>query len=145
LPADSGGAKLFREPERRNGSMTRPSIGFIFVALFAGVFAACASTGSSSAGAGSASVTFAIDNNLSGLAGATVYLVRDSGTRRTVGMVQSGRRMEFSESVRPGTYYLVAGGVAGGDLESERFRLEAGNLVVSWDLRANVVRVGVRG
>jgi hypothetical protein len=109
------------------------------------VLAACASTGSSSAGAGSASVTFAIDNNLSGLAGATVYLVRDSGTRRTVGMVQSGRRMEFTESVRPGTYHLVAGGVAGGDLESERFRLEPGSLVVSWDLRANVVRVGVRG
>jgi hypothetical protein len=100
------------------------------------VFASCA-TSSSVATGEALSVRLQVDNNLRGITGVTVYLLSDTGGRRSLGNIESNERQTYDRSLRAGDYQLVASRVGADDIISERFRVDTDNLVVIWALAQN--------
>lgn len=120
--------------------MRGPAGGFLTVLMLIGA-AACAQSAVSSGQV--LDVTFEIDNNLPNIAGVSAYVVTETGSRRSLGPIESNQRGTFNRSLRAGTYYLLAGRVGADDIASERFRLDTDSITVMWNLSANqIVFVG---
>lgn len=84
-------------------------------------------------------VTIEIDNNLPDLQGITAFITTDTGSRRSLGPVNSNQRLTIERTLRAGTYYLVASRVGATDIQSERFRLDSSPVMVFWNVNANQV------
>jgi hypothetical protein len=82
-------------------------------------------------------VTIEIENNLPGLVGITTYIVTETGSRRSLGPINSNQRQAYERTLRAGNYYLVASRVGAADIQSERFRLDTTPVGVSWNVMAN--------
>jgi hypothetical protein len=104
--------------------------------LVALVSTGCA-TASSVATGDTLDVQIHVDNNLRGITGVSVYLLSDTGGRRSLGPIESNNRASYSRTLRAGDYQLVATRVGGDDITSERFRVDSDNLVVIWALAQN--------
>ena len=119
-------------------------LGLMLVAGFVMTLAACASSGGANTGE-AYTVPVEVDNNLSGLSGATIYVQRQTGTnRRLLGPAESGQKKTFQWDARDGSYVLVArltGGQA--DIVSDVFQVQNG-VVVSWNLAQNRLLSGSR-
>lgn len=122
------------------------TLGLAVIALAAIALAACsaASTGTQG-GQDTFLVPIEVDNNLSGLTGATIYIVRSTGTnRRLLGPVESGRKNTFNYDASIGSYRLIARqGVGMDSIVSEQFRLDPG-VYVQWSLGVNRLLLGTR-
>lgn len=105
--------------------------------------AGCA-TSSAVANGDPLNVQIQVDNNLRGITGVSVYLLSDSGGRRSLGPLESNQRTTYDRSLRSGDYQLVASRVGGADIVSERFRVDTDNLVVIWALAQNQLTFGQR-
>lgn len=105
--------------------------------------AGCA-TSSAVADGDALNVQIQVDNNLRGITGVSVYLLSDSGGRRSLGPLESNQRNSYDRSLRSGDYQLVASRVGGEDIVSERFRVDTDNLVVIWALAQNQLTFGQR-
>lgn len=115
----------------------------LLVAMITLATAACATSQNVATGA-ELTVQLQVDNNLQGITGTSVYLMTESGTRRSLGPVESNRRVNFDRELRAGTYYLLATRVGEPDLTSERFRIDTDNTIVMWNMSANQISVGTR-
>lgn len=82
-------------------------------------------------------VQFQVDNNLRGITGVSVYLLADTGGRRSLGPVESNDRTAYDRTIRAGDYHLLATRVGADDIVSERFRVDTDGLVVVWALSQN--------
>ncbi|MGH7446022.1 MAG: hypothetical protein ACREK1_03215 [Longimicrobiales bacterium] len=89
------------------------------------------------------SVQLQVDNNLRGITGVSVYLLSDTGTRRSLGPVESNRQATYTRTMRAGDYQLIAARVGAEDIVSERFRVDA-DVVVIWSLAQNQLTFGER-
>jgi hypothetical protein len=105
----------------------------LLVALCAG---GCTTSGNVATGQDLA-VTLDVQNNLPGLVGITAFIVTETGSRRSLGPVNSNQRQAFERTLRAGTYYLVASRVGASEIQSERFRLDTSPIAVSWNVMAN--------
>lgn len=105
--------------------------------------AGCA-TSSAVADGDALNVQIQVDNNLRGITGVSVYLLSDTGGRRSLGPLESNQRNSYDRSLRSGDYQLVASRVGGEDIVSERFRVDTDNLVVIWALAQNQLTFGQR-
>lgn len=126
--------------------MRSPALVFLaVVAAGAIALSACAAATGSAGGQGGFIVPIEVENTLSGLTGATVYIVRNSGSgRRLLGPVESGSKRTFDYDASVGQYRLVARqGVGMDSTVSDQFRLEPG-VVVQWSLGVNRLLVGTR-
>ncbi|HSK17562.1 MAG TPA: hypothetical protein VK912_00370 [Longimicrobiales bacterium] len=101
-------------------------------------------TGSSVATGEALSVQLQIDNNLRGITGVSVYLLSDTGGRRSLGPLESNNKASFDRSLRAGDYQLLATRVGAEDILSERFRVDTDNLVVIWAIAQNQLTFGER-
>ena len=106
------------------------------------VVAACASSGGGSAA--TYNVQIRVDNNLQGITGISAYLFTETGSRRSLGPVESNRTGTFDRSLRQGDYYLSGTRVGNPDIVSERFRVDTDSLVVMWNVALNQVTFGRR-
>lgn len=111
--------------------------------LLAFAVTGCA-TGSSVASGEALSVQLQIDNNLRGITGVSVYLLSDTGGRRSLGPLESNNKATFDRSLRAGDYQLLATRVGAEDILSERFRVDTDNLVVIWAIAQNQLTFGER-
>jgi hypothetical protein len=66
----------------------------------------------------------------------SLYLLSDTGARRSLGPVESNRKAVYNRTLRAGDYQLIATRVGQEDLVSERFRVDT-PVVVSWSLAQN--------
>lgn len=98
--------------------------------------AGCA-TSSSVATGETLEVQLQVDNNLRGIAGVSIYLLSDTGGRRSLGPLESNNRQAYDRTLRSGDYQLVASRVGADDIVSERFRVDTDGLVVIWALAQN--------
>lgn len=105
--------------------------------------AGCA-TSSAVADGDALNVQIQVDNNLRGITGVSIYLLSDTGGRRSLGPLESNQRNSYDRSLRSGDYQLVASRVGGEDIVSERFRVDTDNLVVIWALAQNQLTFGQR-
>lgn len=108
--------------------------------------AACAAnTEGTQAGEDTFVVPIEIDNNLSGLAGTSIFIARSTGSgRRLLGPIESGQKKTFSYDARPGMYRLTAkSGMRSDSIVSEQFQLFAGTSV-NWSLAANRILTGTK-
>lgn len=121
---------------------TRNVLGLL-VAMITLVTAACATSQNVATGA-ELTVQLQIDNNLPGITGTSVYLLTEAGNRRSLGPVESNRRVNFDRELRAGTYYFVATRVGQEDLTSERFRIDTDGTIVMWNMSANQVTFATR-
>lgn len=124
------------------------SSALVFLAVVAAgavALSACAASTGSTAGQDGFVVPIEVENTLSGLTGATVYIVRSSGSgRRLLGPVESGSKRTFDYDASVGQYRLIARqGVSMDSIVSEQFRLEP-EVVVQWSLGMNRLLVGTR-
>ncbi|HSJ31806.1 MAG TPA: hypothetical protein VK933_10250 [Longimicrobiales bacterium] len=94
-------------------------------------------TGSSVASGDALSVQLQIDNNLRGITGVSVYLLSDTGGRRSLGPLESNNKATFDRSLRAGDYQLLATRVGAEDILSERFRIDTDNIIVIWAIAQN--------
>jgi hypothetical protein len=101
-------------------------------------------TGSSVASGEALSVQLQIDNNLRGITGVSVYLLSDTGGRRSLGPLESNNKATYDRSLRAGDYQLLATRVGAEDILSERFRVDTDNLVVIWAIAQNQLTFGQR-
>ncbi len=115
------------------------------LALVILVAGACASgsTATTSTAAANAGPNFPIsvmvDNGLSGLQGVTVSITRESGGRRLLGPVDSGKKKTFTYEASSGVYQLLARRGAGDeDIVSEKFRVDA-TANITWRLPSNTL------
>lgn len=111
--------------------------------LLALVVTGCA-TGSSVASGDALSVQLQIDNNLRGITGVSVYLLSDTGGRRSLGPLESNNKATFDRSLRAGDYQLLATRVGAEDILSERFRIDTDNIIVIWAIAQNQLTFGQR-
>jgi hypothetical protein len=105
----------------------------LIVALIAS--AGCASSSAVSTGE-TMQVQLEVDNNLRGITGVSLYLLSDTGARRSLGPVESNRKALYNRTLRAGDYQLIATRVGQEDLVSERFRIDT-SVVVMWSLAQN--------
>ncbi|HSJ09264.1 MAG TPA: hypothetical protein VK928_05100 [Longimicrobiales bacterium] len=122
---------------------TRRVTGLFVAAVIALAATACATSQNVATGA-QLSIQFQVDNNLPNIAGTSVYLITETGSRRSLGPVESNRRVTFDRSVRAGTYYLSATRIGSTDLTSERFRLDTDGTIVIWSMNQNQISFGQR-
>jgi hypothetical protein len=122
---------------------TRRVTGLLVAIIIALAATACATSQNVATGA-QLSVQFQVDNNLINIGGTTVYLITESGSRRSLGPVETNRRVNFDRSVRAGTYYLAATRIGQSDLTSERFRLDTDGTIVIWSMNQNQLSFGQR-
>lgn len=115
----------------------------LLVALVTLAAAACATSQNVATGA-QLSVQFQVDNNMPNLTGTTVYVVTETGSRRSLGPVESNKRVTFDRSLRAGTYYFSATRIGNTDLVSERFRLDTDGTIVFWNMNANQISFAER-
>ena len=101
-------------------------------------------TGSSVASGDALSVQLQIDNNLRGITGVSVYLLSDTGGRRSLGPLESNNKATFDRSLRAGDYQLLATRVGAEDILSERFRVDTDNIIVIWAIAQNQLTFGQR-
>lgn len=101
----------------------------------------CASAPAAEAAADGASV-ITVENNLTSFSDVTVYVVPQSGVRRSLGSVTSGATAEFSYSER-GVISLVAQPTTGNPVTSERVNI-AGPSQIRWVLQTNRLTQGRR-
>ena len=101
-------------------------------------------TGSSVASGDALSVQLQIDNNLRGITGVSVYLLSDTGGRRSLGPLESNNKATFDRSLRAGDYQLLATRVGAEDILSERFRIDTDNTIVIWAIAQNQLTFGQR-
>jgi hypothetical protein len=101
-------------------------------------------TGSSVASGDALSVQLQIDNNLRGITGVSVYLLSDTGGRRSLGPLESNNKATFDRSLRAGDYQLLATRVGAEDILSERFRIDTDNIIVIWAIAQNQLTFGQR-
>lgn len=107
------------------------------------VFTGCAT--SSAANSGEVlNVQIQVDNNLRGITGVSIYLLSDTGSRRSLGPVESNDRVAYDHTLPFGDYQLVATRVGGEDIVSQRFRVDTDGLVVIWALAQNQLTFGQR-
>ena len=119
---------------------TPPTFAVLMIALLA--LTGCASRSAVAAGDALA-VQLQVDNNLRDITGVSVYLISDSGSRRSLGPVESNRQGSYSYNLRAGDYQLLATRVGAADILSERFRIDAPVIVV-WSLAQNQITFGER-
>ena len=112
-----------------------------FVLMLALAAGACATSQNVATGA-QLNVQLQVDNNLPGITGTSVYLMTEAGSRRSLGPVESNRRVSFDRELRAGTYFLLATQVGDTDITSERFRIDTDGTVVMWNLSANQLAFG---
>jgi hypothetical protein len=110
------------------------------------VFMAVAGCATSSAVAtgGTLDVQLQVDNNLRNATGVSVYLLTDTGARRSLGPIESNRQGSYNRAVRAGTYQLMAARVGDADILSERFHIDTDNLIVIWSIMQNQITFGER-
>jgi len=108
----------------------------LLVMLLALVATACATSQNVSSGT-QLSVQFQVDNNVRDISGTTVYVVGETGSRRSLGSVEPNRRATFDRSLRAGSYQLIATRVGQTDLVSEQFRLDTDGMIVMWNMNVN--------
>lgn len=101
------------------------------------VFAMTGCATSSAATGESLAVQLQVDNNLRGISGVSLYLLSDTGGRRSLGPIESNNRQAYERNLRAGDYQLVASRVGAEDIVSERFRVDSDGLVVIWTLEQN--------
>lgn len=118
-----------------------PTFAIMLTALMA--LAGCA-TSSAVVSGDTLNVQLEVDNNLRDIADVSVYLLTDTGARRSLGPIESHRQGSYNRSVRAGTYQLLATRVGGDDILSERFRIDANNLIVIWAIGQNQITFGER-
>ena len=82
-------------------------------------------------------VTLVVENNLPGLVGVSAFIVTETGSRRSLGPVNSNQRQTFERTLRAGNYQLLVTRAGGADIQSERFRLDTTPVSVSWNINAN--------
>lgn len=104
--------------------------------LFALAVTGCATSASVASG-DALSVQLQIDNNLRGITGVSVYLLSDTGGRRSLGPLESNNKATFDRSLRAGDYQLLATRVGAEDILSERFRIDTDNIIVIWAIAQN--------
>lgn len=121
--------------------LRRISFAVILAALMA--LAGCA-TSSAVATGDTLDVQLQVDNNLRDITGVSVYLLTETGGRRSLGPIESNRQGAYNRSVRAGTYQLMATRVGGDDILSERFRIDTDNLIVIWAIAQNQITFGER-
>lgn len=117
------------------------TIAFIPATLAA--LAGCA-TSSAVATGETLNVQLQVDNNLRDITGVSVYLLSDTGARRSLGPVESNRRGAYNRAIRAGTYQLLATRVGDDDILSEHFRVDTDNLIVIWAIAQNQITFGER-
>ena len=118
-----------------------PALAVILIMLMA--VAGCA-TSSAVATGETLDVQLRVDNNLRDITGVSVYLLTDTGARRSLGPIESNRQGSYNRAVRAGTYQLMATHVGGSDILSERFRIDTDNLIVIWAIAQNQITFGER-
>jgi hypothetical protein len=118
-----------------------PILAVTLTALMA--LAGCA-TSSAVATGETLDVQLQVDNNLRDITGVSVYLLTDTGARRSLGPVESNRQGSYNRALRAGTYQLMATRVGGADILSERFRIDTDNLIVIWAIAQNQITFGER-
>ncbi|HEX2166544.1 MAG TPA: hypothetical protein VHG09_04840 [Longimicrobiales bacterium] len=82
-------------------------------------------------------VQIQVDNNLRGITGVSIYLLSDTGARRSLGPVESNDRVAYDRMLSFGDYQLIATRVGAEDIVSQRFRVDTDGLVVVWALSQN--------
>jgi len=110
--------------------------------------AACAAKSGGEAGAASTGfiVPIEVENNLTGLGGASIYISHPSGTsRRLLGPVESGRKRTFEYDAKAGVFKLTARqqGTRADSIVSENFQLQPG-MAVQWSIPMNRLLTGTR-
>jgi hypothetical protein len=123
-------------------SITRA--GSILTLLLLLVVGGCASGGAGSTAADAVSVQIQVDNNLPGITGVVVYLIPQSGGRRSLGPVESNRVGTFDRNLRRGSYTFLASRVGAPDLVSDTFRVDDGDVIVTWHMNTNQVSFSQR-
>jgi hypothetical protein len=118
-------------------SITRA--GSILTLLLLLVVGGCASGGTGGTAADAVSVQIQVDNNLPGITGVVVYLVPQSGGRRSLGPVESNRVGTFDRNLRRGAYSFLASRVGAPDLISDTFRVDDGDVIVTWHMNTNQI------
>jgi hypothetical protein len=105
------------------------------------VVGGCASGGGAAGttAADAVSVQIQIDNNLPGITGVVAYLIPQSGGRRSLGPVESNRVGTFDRNLRRGAYSFLASRVGAPDLISDTFRIDDGDVIVTWHMNTNQV------
>jgi len=118
----------------------------LFICAAGLALVACAANSAGSGGNSGYVVPIEVENNLSGLSGASIYIARSSGTgRRLLGPVESGQKKTFEYDARNGTYRLTARpqGVGQDSIVSDVFQLQPG-MVVQWSIPTNRLLTGTR-
>jgi hypothetical protein len=123
-------------------SITRA--GSILTLLLLLVVGGCASGGAGGTAADAVSVQIQVDNNLPGITGVVVYLIPQSGGRRSLGPVESNRVGSFDRNLRRGAYTFLASRVGAPDLVSDTFRIDDGDIVVTWHMNTNQISFSQR-
>ena len=118
-----------------------PSFAVMLIVLL--TVAGCA-TSSAVATGETLDVQLQVDNNLRDITGVSVYLLTDTGARRSLGPIESNRQGAYNRTLRAGTYQLMATRVGGADILSERFRIDTDNLIVIWAIAQNQITFGER-
>jgi hypothetical protein len=118
-----------------------PALAVMLIVLMAA--AGCA-TSSAVATGETLDVQLQVDNNLRDITGVSVYLLTDTGARRSLGPIESNRQGSYNRALRAGTYQLMATRVGGSDILSERFRIDTDNLIVIWAIAQNQITFGER-
>jgi hypothetical protein len=77
-----------------------------------------------------------VDNGLQGLVSLTIYITQESGGRRLLGPVESGKKATFTYEAAPGVYQLTARGGGQHEILSEKFRVDAAGSM-TWRLPSN--------
>jgi hypothetical protein len=116
---------------QRRSFLSLATLSIAFVAI-----TGCA-TGSAVSTGESMNVQIQIDNNLPGITGVSVYLISDTGGRRSLGPIESNKIGTYDRSIRAGDYQLLATRLGAADIVSERFRVDSNNLAIAWVLAQN--------
>jgi len=124
--------------------MRAASILLVTLVAAAGFYApGCAPTAGSTTDA--FVVPIEVDNNLTGLSGASIYINRSTGTsRRLLGPVEAGKKRTFEYDARAGFYRLIARRAMSDDsIVSDTFQLQPGTMV-QWSIPMNRLLTGSR-
>lgn len=116
----------------------------LLAVLFAAFATAACATSSAVASGAMMNTQLEVQNNLQGITGTSIYLVTETGSRRSLGPVESNQTVTFERRLRANTYYLVATRVGQEDLVSERFRIDTDNMTVTWALGQNQITMRQR-
>lgn len=117
------------------------TVAVLFIALIA--YAGCATSSAVSSGE-TLNVQLQVDNNLRNIQGVSIYLVSNTGARRSLGPVESNRKASYDRAIRAGDYHLLATRLGEPDIVSEMFRVDTDNLIVIWSLAQNQLTFGQR-